>query len=55
MRQGDEFIVVGTDTILRNDVAQEIDSRGSDQVLFGERFNLWGHDPIEGHLESLRD
>ena len=45
MRQGDEFIVVGTDAILRNYVAQEIDWRGSDQVLFGERFDLWGHKP----------
>ena len=31
-----------TDTILRDDVAKELDSRGSDRVLFGESFDLWG-------------
>ena len=28
---GGDFVVVRTDTILRNDVAQELDSRGSDR------------------------
>ena len=31
-----------TDTILRNGVTQELHSRGSDRVLFGESSDLWG-------------
>ena len=31
-----------TETILRDDVAQKLDSRGSDGVLFGENSDLWG-------------
>ena len=42
-RQGGNFVIVRTDPILRDDVAQELDSRGSDRVLFGEElFNDWG-------------
>ena len=41
-RQGGDFIIVRKDTILRDDVAQELDSRGFDQVLFGESSDLWG-------------
>ena len=40
-RQGGDLIV-RANTILRADVAQEVDSRGSDRVLFGESFNVWG-------------
>ena len=42
MRQGGDFVIVRTDTILKDDVAQELDSRGSDRVLFGESSDLWG-------------
>ena len=38
---GGDFVIVRTDTILRNDVAQELDSRGSDRVLFGESSDLF--------------
>ena len=31
-----------TDSILRDDVAHELDSRGSDRVIFGESSALWG-------------
>ena len=31
-----------TDTIFKDDVAQELDSRGSDRVSFGESSDLWG-------------
>ena len=41
-RQGGNFVIVKTDPILRDDVAQELDSRGSDRVLFGESSDLWG-------------
>ena len=41
-RQGGNFVILRTDTILRGDVAQELDSRGSYRVLFGESFDLWG-------------
>ena len=30
-----------TDSILRDYVAQELDLRGSDRVLFGESSDLW--------------
>ena len=36
------FVIVRTYTILRDDVAQEVDSCVSDRVLFGESFDLWG-------------
>ena len=41
-RQGGDFVIVRTDTILIDDVAQELHSRGSDRVLFGESSDLWG-------------
>ena len=41
-RQGGDFVIVKTDTILRDDVAQELDSHGCDRVLFGESSDLWG-------------
>ena len=41
-RQGGDIAIVRTDTIVRDDVAQELDSRGSDRVLFGESSYLWG-------------
>ena len=41
-RQGGDFVIVRLDTILRYDVAQELDSCGSDRVLFGESSNIWG-------------
>ena len=40
--QGDDFVTVRTDTILRDNVAQELDSRGSDRVLFEESSDSWG-------------
>ena len=39
-RQGGDFVIVRTDTILRDDVAQELNSRGSDRVLFEESSDL---------------
>ena len=52
-RQGGDF-VVKTDTILRDDVAQELDSRGSDRVLFEESSDLCAN--AQGRqLESLRN
>ena len=41
-RQGGDSVIVRMDTILKDDVAQELDSRGSDRVLFGESSDLWG-------------
>ena len=38
-RQDGDFVIVRTDTILREDVAQKLDSRG---FLFGESSDLWG-------------
>ena len=53
-RYGGDFVVVRTDTILRDDVAQELDSRGSDRVLFEERSDLCAN--AQGRqLESLRN
>ena len=48
-RQGGDFVIVRTDVILRDDVAQELDSRGSDHFLFcffGESSDLWGRKRI---------
>ena len=53
-RQGGDFVIVRTDTILRDDVAQELDSRGSDRVLFEESSDLCAN--AQGRqLESLRN
>ena len=41
MQVGD-FVIIRTETILRDDTAQELDSCGSDQFLFGESSDLWG-------------
>ena len=40
MRVGN-FLLVGVDTILRDDATQDVDSRGSDPVSSGESFRLW--------------
>ena len=40
VRQGGDFVIVRTDTILRDDVAQELGSRGSDRILFEESSDL---------------
>ena len=54
-RQGGDFGIVRTATILRNDVAQEIDSRGSDRV-HSERASISGcANAQEKKLESPRD
>ena len=37
-----EIVIVRTDTILRDDMAQELNSRGYDRVLLGENCDLWG-------------
>ena len=39
-RQGGDFVIVRMDTILRDDVAQELDSRGSGQVSFEKGSDL---------------
>ena len=53
-RQGGDFVIVRTDTILSDDVAQELDSRGSDRVLFKESYDLCAN--AQGRqLESLRN
>ena len=41
-KQGGDFVIMRTDTILRDEGGQELDSRGSDRVFFGERSDLWG-------------
>ena len=41
-RQGGDFVIVRTGAILRDGVAQELDSRGSDRFVFGESSDLWG-------------
>ena len=40
-KQGGDFVIVMADTILRDDEVQEVDTRGSDRVLFGDSFILW--------------
>ena len=54
---GGDFVIVRTDTILRNDVAQELDSRGFDRVLFGESSDFFcgGTNAQRRQLESLRN
>ena len=53
-RQGGDFVIVRTETILRDDVAQELDPRGSDRVLFEESSDLCAN--AQGRqLESLRN
>ena len=53
-RQSGDFVIVRTDTILTDDVAQELDSRGSDRVLFEESYDLCAN--AQGRqLESLRN
>ena len=41
-RQGGDFFVTRTDTILKDDVAQGLYWRGSDRVLFGGSSDLLG-------------
>ena len=41
MRQGGDCVIVRTNTISRDDVAQELDSRGYDRLLLGESSDLW--------------
>ena len=53
-RQGGDFVIVRTDTILSDDEAQELHSRGSDRVLFEESSDLCA-DAQGRQLESLRD
>ena len=53
-RQGGDFVIVRTDTILRDDVAQELDLRGSDRVLFEESSDLCATRK-GGKLESPRN
>ena len=53
-RQRGDFVIVRTNTILRDDVAQELDSRGADRVLFEESSDLCAN--AHGRqLESLRN
>ena len=53
-RQGGDFVIVRTDTILRDDMAQELDSRGSERVSFDESSYLCAN--AQGRqLGSLRN
>ena len=53
-RQGGDFVIVRTGTILRDDVAQELDSRDSKRILFEESSDLCAN--AQGRqLEPLRN
>ena len=53
-RQGGDFVIMRTDTILRDEGGQELDSRGSDR-FFSEKDPICGGANAEGRqLQSLR-
>ena len=54
-RQDGDFVIVRTDTILRDDVAQKLDSRGSVE-FYSEKAPVCGGANAQGRqLESLRN